>query len=319
MHDAIFWNSMLDSISCIIIYHIISLLFTITEYSHIIISIVLLVIANMVTILIMIDNQKVTNSFNNLVGTSETLRIVSSPNIRSSDEDDVFNEWLSGIIDGGGCLLVSKEGYCSCEITMDKYDEHTLMSIKNKLGGSVKLRSGSNSFRYRLHNKNGMINLVNRINGNIRNSKRIPQLIKVCSILNITYMKPIPLTINNAWYSGFFDSDGTITAKFDNVSPTITISIANKEKIDVLPFLKFNGNVYYSKSGYGHYIWSISSRSDINNILDYFKKYPSRSHKMARLNLIHKFYSLRDIEAHKNTSLIHKRWEILKIKWSKWE
>jgi hypothetical protein len=113
-------------------------------------------------------------------------------------ENIKFNEWLSGIIDGDGSLLVSKSGYCSCEITMDKFDEHTLMLIKNQLGGSVKSRSGSNSFRFRLHNTKGMIELVNRINGNIRNSKRIPQLMRVCSVLNIPFVQPIPLTINNA-------------------------------------------------------------------------------------------------------------------------
>jgi ubiquinol-cytochrome c reductase cytochrome b subunit len=82
---------------------------------------------------------------------------------------------------------------------MDKLDEHTLMYIKHKLCcGSVKLRSGSNTFRYRLHHKEGLVNLINRINGNIRNSKRIPQLIKVCSKLNIPYVAPYTLTINNA-------------------------------------------------------------------------------------------------------------------------
>ena len=61
MNNAICWNSILEIIfSCITIYYIISLL-----------------IANIVTILVMIDNQQVTNDFYDLVVTSETLCIVS--------------------------------------------------------------------------------------------------------------------------------------------------------------------------------------------------------------------------------------------------
>lgn len=107
---------------------------------------------------------------NNLLSSSETLRIV--PSVFDIFLNEKFNEWLAGVIDGDGCLLVSKEGYGSCEITMDINDYHTLTLIKEKLGGSVKLRSGVQAYRYRLHNKEGMINLINRINGNIRKEFR---------------------------------------------------------------------------------------------------------------------------------------------------
>lgn len=338
MNSAICWKLM----RALVIYYFISLLMAINLFFGFF-YVAFFLVAAVVTILTMVSNQQVTNdiivifsesieySFNNLVGTSETLRTVSLFSIlprknlikplSKGEDSQRFNEWLAGIIDGDGSLNVSKAGYSSCEITMDKYDEHTLLSIKNKLGGSVKLRSGVNAFRYRLHNREGMINLVNRINGHIRNSKRVPQLMKVCKLLNIPFIDPFPLTLQNAWYSGFFDSDGCIYAKFNTSSPTIIISISNKSKVDVEPFLIFNGNVYYDKSGYGHYIWSISSSSDILNILSYFKVYPSRSHKLARLHLIKAFYSLKRLDAHKQpvNSPLYNRWNSLKSKWSKWE
>jgi hypothetical protein len=166
-----------------------------------------------------------------------------------------------------------------------------------------------------------MINLINRINGNIRNSQRIPALMKVCSVLNINYIPAVPLTPTNAWYSGFFDTDGSITAKFDSPSPTIIISVSNKYRIDVEPFLYFNGNVYFSKGLYGHYSWQISSKSDVLNMLEYFKINPSRSHKLSRLSLVNQFYTLRDLKAHKDTAdlSLSNRWNALKVKWSKWE
>jgi hypothetical protein len=218
-----------------------------------------------------------------------------------SSEDNSFNEWLSGIVDGTGTLLVSSSGDCSCEITTDKNNEHTLMSIKNKLGGSIKSRSSSNSYRYRLHHRSGMTDLLNRINGNIRNSKRVPQLMKVCSLMGIPYIPAMPLTTDNAWTSGFFDGAGTISAKFDSLYPTVTISIPNNLKVDVEPLLIFNGSISYSKSGHGHpcgYVWSITRQSDINNMLQYFKLNPSRSHKLSRIHLVNKFYSLLLLKAH---------------------
>ena len=344
MYDAVCWNFMLEYsihiiISCITIYYIISLFITI-KFNTMSFLVVLVLVAHIVTTLVMMNNQQVTNGLYYLVGTSETLRIVSffltiipmPPQTTSKkstlhnhndidNENKIFNEWLAGIVDGDGSLLVSKSGYSSCEITMHKYDYPTLMSIKNKLGGSVKLRSGVNAYRYRLHHRDGMVDLINRINGNIRNSQRIPALIKVCTVLNINYIPALPLTLTNAWYSGFFDADGTITAKFHTPSPTITISVSNKHRIDVEPFLLFNGHIYYSKGLYGHYVWQISSQSDILNMLDYFKIHPSRSHKLARLSFINQFYTLRYLKAHKdldNISLSN-RWNTLRSKWSKWD
>lgn len=244
--------------------------------------------------------------------------IIKMKNTYYNESDQKFNEWLAGLIDADGYLGVSKEGFCSCEITIENSDEKALMLIKNKCGGSVKLRSGVKAFRYRLHHKNGIKNLVNRINGNIRNTKRIPQLIKVCNILEIPYVEPCPLSLSSSWYSGFFDGDGTIHAKFNVSSPTIVIAVANKDKIDIIPFLAFNGNIYHSKSGYGHYFWSISSQADILNMSEYFKANPLRSHKSIRFHSIKQFYLLKSLKAYRqppNTPL-YKRWIRLKLKWS---
>jgi len=47
-------------------------------------------------------------------------------NIYISNEQK-FNEWLAGLIDGDGCLLIAQERYASCEITMGINDHHTLI------------------------------------------------------------------------------------------------------------------------------------------------------------------------------------------------
>jgi hypothetical protein len=60
-----------------------------------------------------------------------------------------------------------------------------LRTIQNFLGGSIKLRSGAQAVRWRLHNKSGMINLVNRVNGNIKHSNRLLQLNNVSATLGL--------------------------------------------------------------------------------------------------------------------------------------
>lgn len=114
---------------------------------------------------------------NSLVGSSETICV--------TPYSKKFCEWFSGIIDGDGSFQLSKTGYTSLEITMGLEDLPCLRYIQDKLGGSIKMRSGAKAYRYRLHNKQGMIKVINGVNGNIRNSKRLIQLHRVSQQLKI--------------------------------------------------------------------------------------------------------------------------------------
>ena len=58
---------------------------------------------------------------------------------------------------------------------MELRDKHCLYQIKDKFGGSVKLRAGDNHLRYRLHHKAGLLKLIDCVNGLIRNPTRILQ------------------------------------------------------------------------------------------------------------------------------------------------
>jgi hypothetical protein len=84
-----------------------------------------------------------------------------------------------------------------------------------------------------MHHKQGILNLINAVNGEIRNPIRLLQfnkrgkynipLIKTLPLTynipfiktlpltyNIPFIKTLPLTYNNGWLSGFRDSDGSI-------------------------------------------------------------------------------------------------------------
>ena len=113
------------------------------------------------------------------------------------NNDYIFNQWLAGVLDGDGCFQLSKKGYASLEIVMETRDKHCLYQIKQRFGGSVKLRSGVNWLRYRLHHKKGLLDLINAVNGEIRNPVRLLQLNKICENYNIPLIQPSKLGYNN--------------------------------------------------------------------------------------------------------------------------
>lgn len=258
----------------------------------------------------MLGNQQETKDKLSRVGSSETIRSLSS----STQSELHWNQWLAGLIDGDGCLLVSKRsatGYASCEITMGIEDEHALLQIKQKLGGSVKSKAGVKALRYRLHNRAGMIDLITRINGHIRNSVRLPQLELVCRNLNMPMIQPMELTKSNGWFAGYFDADGTVTYSMKNGYPQLSISVTSKLEVNLKHFVSaLGGNIYFDKGSYGSYKWTIQSRAEIGVFLDYIKTYPSRSHKKQRLFLIPKYFELKELRAYKQSldSAQYKAW-----------
>jgi hypothetical protein len=80
---------------------------------------------------------------------------------------------------------------------MDIRDERALQIIKNIYGGSIKLRSNANALRYRLHHKEGLLKLINDVNGLIRNPNRLVQLNKICIKYDLNINFPEKLTYNN--------------------------------------------------------------------------------------------------------------------------
>lgn len=263
-------------------------------------------------------NQQITKVYmkdNILVGISETTRTQKYDiNINKNNK---FNEWLAGLIDGDGCFGITQKKYSNCEITVGIEDEKMLRLIQNKFGGSIKLRSGSNSIRYRLQNKEGMIKLINSVNGNIRHSKRLVQLNKVCLLLNIPIILPNKLSIDNNWFSGFFDGNGTINYYFSKERPQLYISVTNKYLVDIEDFSKIlGGNIYFDKSQNGYYKWIITNETNHKIFYNYIKNNPSRSFKGNRLYLIPKYYEYYNNKYYiNNNSIKYKSWLIFNKKW----
>lgn len=244
--------------------------------------------------------------------------------MNDSKKEIQWNQWLAGVIDGDGYLAIQKNNVAVCEITMPLTDEYLLIQIQQKLGGKIYPRSGAKAVRYRLMHKDGIRNLLNRINGFIRNSQRVPQFQILCAKFTIAFIPANPLRLNTGYISGFFDADGTIyisvSSKFCRLYSTqkgtlgkinrlyhsrggnqICISISNKFVSNIAVFqdtLQIGSIRQIEQKNKSWYVWEVKTREDILIFLDYVKKFPLKSAKKKRVHLIEKYLQLKHMQAH---------------------
>jgi len=229
-------------------------------------------------------------------------------------QDEKYLDWLAGLTDGDGCFTISKKGYVAFELSMETRDIRCLYNIKTIFGGSIKPGKGKWE-KYRLHHKAGITHLVNALNGRLRNPVRLLQFYKVCELYNIEYKETPNLVYNNSWLSGFLDADGSIYLNKFSVQIFITASQKNKYLLDLIA-LVYGGCVKpHGKEEV--FKWTVSKKSEVLNMLEYFKIFPLMSKKMVRINLIKSVYAGFTQGAHKgNLNIIeNKKWDKLMEKW----
>ena len=242
---------------------------------------------------------------------------IENINLPKKDKDERFYEWLAGFIDGDGCFLLTKKGYASLEIVTQLRDKKCLYLIKQKFGGSVKLYSGNNYLRYRLHHKEGLLNLIDKVNGLLQNPTRILQLGKICEKYNLILKDPKPLTYYNGWLSGFFDTDGSIY--LNEASGQIFITATQKNRFILEALVELYGGTIYPMVKQGAFKWTCFKKKEVLSLVNnYFKINPCRSEKMVRINMVNKFYELRNLHAHKSSanSVLGKTWKHYLVKWN---
>lgn len=259
-----------------------------------------------------------------------------------SNIENKWNQWLAGVIDGDGYLGIQKNNVAVCEITMPLDDEHLLAQIKQKLGGNIRLRAGVKALRYRLGHKAGMVELIKRINGSIRNSQRVPQFKKLCDKFEISFIPAGLLTCESNYTAGFFDADGTIylnTTKnsseyaiqkgiygkinrlfYSRGANQLCVSISNKYITNVYIFyqaFKLGRIRKLTQRNKTWYCWELTTPSDILSFCNYLVEGPSRSNKKKRIFLIQRYFELKQMKAHlapENTHL-NKVWLLFCQKW----
>lgn len=229
------------------------------------------------------------NKFKNNIS-KEVLSLELSNNKKILKEEEKWYEWLSGLIDGRGQFIISKKGYASLKIIINNNNKSLLYEIKHKLGGSIKSISGSNSLKYKLHDKKGMIKLIKNINGLIRNPSKMIQLNKLCNLYNINFIEPKPLTYNNGWFSGLLDSDGKFD--IDEKSNQLKLTIYHKNNYLLNPLIKlYNGKINITKFK-DSFKYEIYKKNDLLNLNNYYlSNYKLKSNLYLKFNLINNYYN----------------------------
>jgi len=232
-----------------------------------------------------------------------------STNIFNTYQNNSFNEWLAGVIDGDGHFRLSHGKYPFLQIIMEVKNTPLLAAIQARFGGYLvsPVNCRPTTAKYTLGKRHLMRELVNSMNGHIRGINRVPQFIELCNNLDIKYIPAIPLTRDSAWFSGMIDSDGTIVAGITKKYPTISIKATSMHYADLEVFTIFGGSI--NKGGPNCYDWVISHPDKVTSMVEYFNEYPLFSHKMLRVQRIEEFYMLRSLKANRKDSRYHDAWK----------
>ena len=258
------------------------------------------------------------NNVNNIFKCNNYSNLDSDQQFKGEYKDKSFFEWLAGVIDGDGYFNLSKKGTARLQIIMDIRDIKALYEIKHKLGGSIRTIANANALRYQLSHKKGLVILLNYVNGLIRNPIRLLQMNKLCLKYGMKLLYPKPLTYNNGWLSGFIDSDGSISLNEQNGQVFISISQKNNYLLNPLIHL-YGGRVDIISPKTEAFKYIVYRKSELFNLIDnYFNKYPLKTKKLSRLNLIKQFYLVRITKNNKDLYKLNE-WVLFKDKWEKYK
>lgn len=139
-----------------------------------------------------------------------------------------FSSYLTGLIEGDGTIIVPKNersskgkmNYPSIQIVFHLKDLPLALLIQKNLGhGSLQRKKGVNAYVLYINNQEGILKLVNLLNGNMRTPKifslfnLIDWLNNKNPELNLTKL-PLKATLNDdAWLSGIIESDGHFSVR----------------------------------------------------------------------------------------------------------
>lgn len=278
-------------------------------------------------------NQTLSND--NEVGSSETTcETLSNNNIDYSlNLNSDFKYWFIGFTEGDGSFIVNKNGYLEFKVTQSSIDAQILFYIKKELGfGSVRVQDkNKTTHHFRVRDQKdpghevargerpalsrgalGILKLIHIFNGNLLTERKNNQFKLWLEAFNKAYKMDIQLiqnnnnpTLDNAWLSGFSDSEGCFTispraqrARVTNFPgaygpPGISVIkrsesyngfqvqyiLSQKNELDLMTKIAalFNGKVTYLKS-YDEYNM-IVNLSKLHKVISYFNIYSLKTKK----------------------------------------
>lgn len=159
-------------------------------------------------------------------------------NLPTINEKDKW--WLIGIIEAKGSFTVGERGELQFVITQGYRNLAVLYHIKEIIGfGSVN-KQGPRTFRYAVQDERGLAAIIDFLNGNIVQTKRImgeKGLMRFIDAYNQKYGTSIigkreakEPTRKNGWLSGYMDGDGCFTIGYVKMMNTFYIKAIISQK-----------------------------------------------------------------------------------------
>ena len=247
-------------------------------------------------------------------GTSETLRngvVESSEYVKHISlhvpkhlkplNDQQLGHYLAGLIDGDGHFSKAQQ----LIIVFSSPDAFLAYYLKEKLGNcNVKKVKDKNAYLLIVSKKEGILNVLNLINGKLRSENRFNQVIN--NILNHERYKDmfINFTLNstyefkNHWLAGFSDANASFQVKIINHAsrnkPEVRLNYQIDQKNNILLTKIKNylgGNIGYRKIQDTYYYGSTTFGS-AKNVIEYFNKFNLQSRKHISYLKWRKVYTL---------------------------
>lgn len=274
-------------------------------------------------------------------GTSETLRdglvVINSENVkRVSDHvpkhfkplnNEQLGYYLAGLIDGDGHFNRARQ----LVLVFSSPDAFLAYYLKESLGyGNVKKVKDKNAYLLIVSNKEGMLRVINLINGKLRTEHRFNQVVN--NVLsdtrytdqNINFTMDSSKNFDNHWLAGFSDADASfqikIIRRITRNKPEIRLNfqiVACGQKsglllIKIKEYLGGNlgGKIGYRKSQVTSYYDSTNFDS-AKRVIQYFDQYHLQSRKHISYLRWRKVYRLIQDKEHLTEKGLFK---ILKIK-----
>ena len=230
-------------------------------------------------------------------GTSETTRnnteyikniSIHVPKHLKPLNDEQLGHYLAGLIDGDGHFSSQQQ----LIIVFNSSDIHLAYYIKKIIGfGQVKKVKLKNAYIYIISNKEGIIRILNLINGKLRTLNKFNQVINNILTHPKFSEEAGEFNINetndfyNHWIAGFSDADASFQIKIvkrDNKPrPEIRLNFQIDQKDNnILLQIKdiFGGNIGYRKNQDTYYYGSTSFGS-AKKVINYFDNFHLQSSK----------------------------------------
>lgn len=198
-------------------------------------------------------------------------------------------------------------------ITQNVRDIRILYQVKNLLKMGKIRKKTINTCVYRLSHIEGMIYLLNLINGEIR--LKVDSFKEACSYFNISFKKSLMVEEDSSYLAGLVDTDGSVILNYLNnrielhIEVKQTVYSLNLDLSHVILFSNLKIYKYIKRNQTKNKIfYSIRfSFSSVDNMLllyNYFKKNRLYSDfKYYRIMSIKKFLELRIYKNYKKDSL----------------